>query len=109
MNPEKAQPFLRFCACAGGAKHILRRKIGVPIPAAPANDNAFVLPCSFGYISLSFGKPKGEVISVDKQKQKKPPTAKDERPISPAYGILDNDLGRDNLENDLTAADRQDV
>lgn len=46
---------------------------------------------------------------MDKQKQKKPPTAKDERPISPAYGILDNDLGRDNLENDLTAADRQDV
>ncbi len=34
-----------------------------------------------------------------------------ERPISPAYGIIDSDLARDNLENemDMTAADQQDA
>ncbi len=32
-----------------------------------------------------------------------------ERPISDAHGVIDNDLARDNLENDLSAADRQDL
>lgn len=42
---------------------------------------------------------------------RKPLSPKQERPISPALGPLDNDLARDNLENDfdLTAADEQDV
>ena len=31
-----------------------------------------------------------------------------EKPISSFYGAIDNDLARDNLENDLTAADSQD-
>lgn len=33
----------------------------------------------------------------------------EEQPISSAYGAIDNDLAVENLENDLTAADRQDV
>lgn len=36
------------------------------------------------------------------------PTAK-EKPISSAYAAIDNDLARDNLENDITAADLQDL
>jgi len=32
-----------------------------------------------------------------------------ERPISKAYRAIDNDLARDNLENDLPDADRQDL
>lgn len=32
-----------------------------------------------------------------------------EKPISPAYAEIDNDLARDNVENDLTAADLQDL
>lgn len=32
-----------------------------------------------------------------------------EKPISKAYPALDNDLARDNLENDLTMADLQDL
>ena len=32
-----------------------------------------------------------------------------ERPISPAHGIIDNDLARDNLENHLPLADLQDL
>lgn len=32
-----------------------------------------------------------------------------EKPISKAYSVIDNDLARDNLENDLTAADIQDL
>ena len=31
-----------------------------------------------------------------------------EKPISDVYPIIDNDLARDNVENDLTAADLQD-
>ncbi len=32
-----------------------------------------------------------------------------EKPISPVYAAIDNDLARDNLENDITAADLQDL
>lgn len=34
---------------------------------------------------------------------------KEEKPISNAYPAIDNDLARDNLENDTTAADLQDT
>lgn len=34
---------------------------------------------------------------------------KKEHPISKAFPLVDNDLGRDNSENDMTAADLQDV
>lgn len=34
---------------------------------------------------------------------------KSEKPISPAHGIMYTDLGRDNAENDLSAADLQDL
>lgn len=32
-----------------------------------------------------------------------------EKPISPAHGIIDSDLARDNLENDITSADLEDL
>ncbi|MGN1030140.1 MAG: hypothetical protein ACI4PQ_00895 [Butyricicoccaceae bacterium] len=32
-----------------------------------------------------------------------------EKPISRIYPVIDNDLARDNLENDITAADLQDL
>ena len=32
-----------------------------------------------------------------------------ERPISSVYPVIDNDLARDNVENDLSAADLQDL
>lgn len=32
-----------------------------------------------------------------------------EKPISSAYSVIDTDLARDNLENDLSAADLQDL
>ena len=32
-----------------------------------------------------------------------------EEPISELYAVIDNDLARDNLENDITAADLQDM
>lgn len=32
-----------------------------------------------------------------------------EKPISKVYAQIDNDLARDNLENDITAADLQDL
>lgn len=33
----------------------------------------------------------------------------EEKPISEAYPTINNDLGRDNIENDITAADLQDT
>lgn len=42
---------------------------------------------------------------MSKEKKKK----KREAPISDVYPVIDNDLARDNLENDLTAADKQDL
>lgn len=32
-----------------------------------------------------------------------------EKPISKAYSTIDNDLARDNIENDIPAADLQDL
>lgn len=32
-----------------------------------------------------------------------------ERPISSVYPVIDNDLARDNIENDLSSADLQDL
>ncbi len=34
---------------------------------------------------------------------------KKEKPVSSVYPVIDNDLARDNVENDLTAADLQDL
>lgn len=35
--------------------------------------------------------------------------AKEERPISRVYPVIDTDLARDNIENDLPAADLEDL
>ena len=35
--------------------------------------------------------------------------AEKERPISPVYPVIDTDLARDNVENDLSDADLQDL
>ncbi|MDD6083520.1 MAG: hypothetical protein PUB89_11905 [Oscillospiraceae bacterium] len=32
-----------------------------------------------------------------------------EEPVSDVYPVIDNDLTRDNVENDITAADLQDL
>ena len=43
-------------------------------------------------------------------KASQPNSAKVERPIpSEIYPVIDNDLARDNVENDLPAADLQDL
>lgn len=34
---------------------------------------------------------------------------REERPIAKVYPVIDNDLARDNLENDLPAADLEDL
>ena len=36
-------------------------------------------------------------------------TPHSEKPISPVYPVIDNDLARDNLENDIPAADLTDL
>ena len=42
-----------------------------------------------------------------KQPREKP--VKEEKPISKVYPMLDNDLARDNVENDLPAADLEEL
>jgi len=37
------------------------------------------------------------------------PNGKGEKPISGAYSTIDTDLARDNLENDIPAADLEDL
>ena len=34
---------------------------------------------------------------------------REEKPVSGAYPVIDNDLARDNLENDIPAADLEDL
>ena len=35
--------------------------------------------------------------------------SKEERPIPTVYAVIDNDLARDNIENDIPAADLEDL
>ena len=44
-----------------------------------------------------------------KEKQKQDETQPAERPIASLYPVIDNDLARDNVENDLAFADLQDM
>ena len=37
------------------------------------------------------------------------PLVDDEKPISKSYPVIDTDLARDNIENDIPAADLQDL
>lgn len=45
----------------------------------------------------------------DNRKAKLPRKEKLEKPISPVYPVLDTDLARDNVENDIPAADLEDL
>lgn len=47
--------------------------------------------------------------SVPSQKAYHTVPFEEEKPLSDVYKEIDNDLARDNLENDLTAADLQDM
>lgn len=65
-----------------------------------------------GIISVRLVHPecRGENVENQKDRRSKRRRAKEaERPISSAYPVIDNDLARDNIENDLTQADLQDV
>lgn len=48
------------------------------------------------------------IMAKNKRTQGNKPD-KQEKPVSKVYPVIDNDLARDNIENDLTAADRQDL
>lgn len=43
------------------------------------------------------------------QIRSKEPLADSEKPISEIYPVIDTDLGRDNVENDIPDADLQDL
>lgn len=48
-------------------------------------------------------EPQNADGSKNRSKEKK------ERPISKIYSVIDNDLARDNVENDMAAADLQNL
>lgn len=52
-------------------------------------------------------EPENDLLPVPKTDKK--PKNKFERPVSKVYPVIDNDLARDNIENDLTDADLQDL
>lgn len=44
-----------------------------------------------------------------KEQREAKPSRKREKPISRVYPVIDNDLAQDNLENDIPAADLEDL
>ena len=55
---------------------------------------------------------KSDILANAKEPLQKPYRSSNisfERPISPVYATIDTDLARDNLENDITAADVSDL
>ncbi len=46
---------------------------------------------------------------MDKKKKQQPIDGVVEKPISKSYPVIDTDLARDNIENDMPAADLQDL
>ncbi|MCM1235631.1 MAG: hypothetical protein NC489_36495 [Ruminococcus flavefaciens] len=57
-----------------------------------------------------FGKATPEVIAMEKKQIPQPDPNRIERPIPPKiYPVVDSDLARDNVENDLPAADLQEL
>ena len=46
-------------------------------------------------------------MTEEKKSQKKTDTK--ERPVSDSYPVIDTDLARDNVENDIPAADLEDL
>ncbi len=50
-----------------------------------------------------------DLLPVSTEKKNKNQYHHTERPISDVYPVIDNDLARDNIENDIPAADLQDL
>lgn len=55
------------------------------------------------------GKVQANPIVADSQMAYHNQAFSNEKKISEAYSVIDTDLARDNLENDLSAADLQDL
>ena len=53
--------------------------------------------------------PKNDVVPVPELQGKAKSGKEKAKPISAAHKVYDTDLARDNLENDITAADIQDL
>lgn len=65
-----------------------------------------------GHNLLPGGHPKPEVSNTENPRKRPGKFMLDDnadRPISDAYPVIDTDLARDNIENDLPDAERRDV
>lgn len=75
-------------------------------------NNAPAVPELQGKAKLSNKKANPIIAGTNPPSQKvyhTTPFSAKEKPISDVYAVIDNDLARDNLENDVTFADRQDL
>lgn len=82
--------------------HVKKRNEAAPVPqlsghAKQSNEKANLIIADTHAPSLKVyhGKPHAK--------------SKAEKPVPDLYPVIDNDLGRDNIENDITAADIQDL
>ena len=76
----------------------------IPVCAVPVswlNTGAFMGNAVFEVIAM---KDAPEKTSPIKEKSRRA-----EKPVSDIYPVIDNDLARDNIENDIPAADLEDL
>ena len=59
-------------------------------------------------MSKSYGR-ENDLLPVPMEKKNKHQYHHTERPVSDIYPVIDNDLARDNIENDIPEADLQDL
>ena len=61
------------------------------------------------HIFIPSGYSKSEVNKMDEKKRQPTIDGEVEKPISKSYPVIDTDLARDNIENNMPAADLQDL
>ena len=61
------------------------------------------------HTTLFPGQAVFEVTTMNHSSEKKGKSQKTEKDVSKVYPVIDNDLARDNVENDLPAADLEDL
>lgn len=74
-------------------------------PDRPQNDLSPVPEIRY---ETKHGKVDAQTITAGKTAPRRDDRAKG-KPVSDVYPAIDTDLARDNVENDLTAADKQDL
>ncbi len=86
-------------------------KQGMKRPETHSHNKAIAVPEIQGKAKHGKAKVNPIIAGTESPSQKVYHTTpfSHERPVSDVYPVIDNDLARDNIENNLTAADLQDL